>query len=187
MNRVKEKYRNEVASALMKHFGFTNVNQIPKLEKIIVSMGVGEAVQNKAILDFAVKDLQQITGRKPIITKATKSISNFKLRQGMPIGCKVTLRDEIMYEFFDRLITIVIPRIRDFKGISDESFDGRGNHSMGLKEQAVFPEIEFDKIDKVRGLNINIVTTAKTDEEGKELLRLLGMPFKKKNTNTTEI
>jgi large subunit ribosomal protein L5 len=142
-------------------------------------MGVGEATQNKALLDNAVKDLEQITGRKPIVTKARKSISNFKLRQGMPIGCKVTLRGEIMYEFFDRLVSIVIPRIRDFRGISTDSFDGRGNFSMGLKEQTVFPEIEFDKIDNLRGLNINIITTARNDDEARELLKELGMPFKR--------
>ncbi|MDX9950382.1 MAG: 50S ribosomal protein L5, partial [Candidatus Syntrophosphaera sp.] len=153
--------------------------QVPSLNKIVVSMGVGEATQNKALLDNAVKDLEQITGRKPIVTKARKSISNFKLRQGMPIGCKVTLRGEIMYEFFDRLVSIVIPRIRDFRGISTDSFDGRGNFSMGLKEQTVFPEIEFDKIDNLRGLNINIITTARNDDEARELLKELGMPFKR--------
>ncbi len=180
MNRLKEKYRNEVAQALMKVFNYTNVNQIPKLVKISVNMGVGAATQNKAILDNAVKDMEIITGRKPVITKAKKSISNFKLRQGMPIGCKVTLRDEIMYEFLDRLITVTIPRIRDFKGTPVNAFDGRGNYSIGIKEQTVFPEIVYDKIDAIRGMNITIVTTAKTDEEGRELLKLLGMPFQKK-------
>jgi len=181
MNRLKEKYRKEVKAELMKVFSYGNINQVPKLEKIIVSMGVGAATQNKAILDNAVKDLTQITGRKPLITKAKKSISNFKLREGVAIGCKVTLRDEIMYEFMDRLISIVIPRIRDFKGVPLNSFDGRGNYSVGIKEQTVFLEIDYDKIDAIRGMNITFVTNAKTDEEGKELLRLLGMPFVKKD------
>jgi len=180
MNRLKTKYRNEVIAELKKQFSYTNINQVPKLEKIIVSMGVGAAIQNKAILDNAVKDMIQITGRKPIVTKAKKSISNFKLREGMSIGCKVTLRDEVMFEFLDRLISIVIPRIRDFKGVPLNSFDGRGNYSVGIKEQTVFPEIDYDKIDQIRGMNINLVTTAQTDEEGRELLKLLGMPFAKK-------
>ncbi|NLW19048.1 MAG: 50S ribosomal protein L5 [Candidatus Cloacimonetes bacterium] len=179
MNRIKEQYRTAVVPALKKRFEYKNPHQVPRMEKIVVSMGVGEATQNKALLDNAVKDMEQITGRKPIITKARKSISNFKLRQGMPIGCKVTLRDEIMYEFFDRLVSIVIPRIRDFRGIDTDSFDGRGNFSMGLKEQTVFPEIEFDKIDTLRGLNINIITTAQNDDEARELLKELGMPFKR--------
>jgi len=179
MNRLKEKYRNETVPALMKTFEYKNINQVPKLEKIIVSMGVGSAVQNKANLDNAVKDLTQITGRKPLITKAKKSISNFKLREGMAIGCKVTLRDEVMYEFMDRLISIVIPRIRDFKGVPLNSFDGRGNYSVGIKEHTVFPEIDYDKIDAIRGMNISFVTTANTDEEGKELLKQMGMPFRK--------
>jgi len=179
MNRLKARYKEEAITNLLEYFSYGNVNQVPKLEKISVNMGVGLATQNKAILDNAVKDLMIITGRKPIVTKAKKSISNFKLRQNMPIGCKVTLRGEIMYEFLDRLISIVIPRIRDFRGLPRKSFDGRGNFSMGIKEQTVFPEIEYDKIDAVRGLNITIVTTAKTDEEGRELLSNLGMPFKK--------
>lgn len=179
MNRIKEHYRTAVVPALRKRFEYQNPHQVPSLAKIVVSMGVGEATENKALLDNAVKDMELITGRKPIITKARKSISNFKLREGMPIGCKVTLRDEIMYEFFDRLVSIVIPRIRDFRGISTDSFDGRGNFSMGLKEQTVFPEIEFDKIDNLRGLNINIVTTAQNDDEARELLKELGMPFKR--------
>jgi len=179
MNRIKEHYIANVVPALTKRFGYCNPHQVPKLEKIIVSMGVGAATQNKALLDNAVKDLQQITGRKSIITKARKSISNFKLRQGMPIGCKVTLRHEVMYEFIDRLISIVIPRMRDFRGVPVNAFDGRGNYSLGLKEQTVFPEIEYDKIDMIRGLNITIVTSAKTDEESRELLRELGMPFQK--------
>ena len=180
MNRLKEHYKNTVIPNLQKQFNYKNVHQVPKLDKIVVSMGVGAATQNKAILDNAVKDMEQITGRKPIVTRAKKSISNFKLRKGMPIGCKVTLRDEIMYEFFDRLVSIVIPRIRDFHGIPTDSFDGQGNFSIGLKEQTVFPEIEYDKIDTIRGLNINIITTARTDEEGRALLKELGMPFQHK-------
>lgn len=179
MNRLKEKYKSQVIPALTKHFNYKNPHQVPKLVKIVVSMGVGSATQNKAILDNAVKDMEQITGRKVLVTKARKSISNFKLRQGMPIGCKVTLRDEVMYEFFDRLTAIAIPRIRDFRGIKTDAFDGRGNFSFGLKEQTVFPEIEFDKVDAIRGLNITIVTTAHTDEECRQLLRELGMPFQK--------
>ena len=179
MTHLKDKYKKETIPALMKHFDFKNVNMVPRLEKISINMGVGIATQNKAILDNAVKDLTQITGRKPIITKAKKSISNFKLRQGMPIGCKVTLRGEIMYEFLNRLTSIVIPRIRDFRGVSAKSFDGRGNYTFGIKEQTVFPEIEYDKIDAIRGMDITIVTTADSDEEGKELLSSLGMPFRK--------
>ncbi len=179
MNRLKERYRNQVMDALSKRFGYKNPHQVPRLEKIVVSMGVGQATQNKAILDNAVKDMEIICGRKPIVTKAHKSISNFKLRKGMPIGCKVTLRDEVMYEFYDRLISLAIPRIRDFRGISTNAFDGRGNFSFGLKEQTVFPEIDYDKIDMIRGLNITIVTTAKTDEECRALLQELGMPFQK--------
>jgi large subunit ribosomal protein L5 len=181
MNRLKEKYRNSVAPALKKEFNYKNVNQIPKLEKIVISMGVGAATQNKALLDNAVKDLTQISGRKPIITKAKKSISNFKLREGMAIGCKVTLRDEVMFEFLDRLISIVFPRMRDFKGVSLNSFDGRGNYSLGIKEHTVFPEIDYDKIDTIRGMNIALITTAKNDEEGRELLKQLGIPFVKRN------
>ncbi len=179
MNRVKEHYKTNVVPAMQKRFGYNNPHQIPKLEKIVVSMGVGAATQNKALLDNAVKDLERVTGRKSIITRARKSISNFKLRQGMPIGCKVTLRHEVMYEFIDRLISIVIPRMRDFRGVPVNAFDGRGNYSLGLKEQIVFPEIEYDKIDMIRGLNITIVTSAKSDEECRELLRELGMPFQK--------
>jgi len=177
MNRLKEKYKSQVIPALTKYFDYKNPHQVPKMVKIVVSMGVGSATQNKAFLDNAVKDLEQITGRKVLVTKARKSISNFKLRQGMPIGCKVTLRDEAMYEFFDRLTAITIPRIRDFRGIKSDAFDGRGNFSFGLKEQTVFPEIEYDKVDAIRGMNINIVTTARTDEECRQLLREMGMPF----------
>jgi len=179
MTRLKEQYSSQVIPALQKRFAYKNPHQVPKLVKIIISMGVGSATQNKAILDNAVKDMEQITGRKAIVTKARKSISNFKLRQGMPIGCKVTLRDEVMYEFYDRLTSIVIPRIRDFRGIPADAFDGRGNFSMGLKEQTVFPEIEYDKVDAIRGMNISIVTTARTDEECRELLKELGMPFQR--------
>ncbi len=179
MNRLQEKYLKEVVPALMKEYDYKNINQVPKLLKLTVNMGVGQATQNKALLDNAVKDLTQISGRKPVLTKAKKSISNFKLREGMPIGCMVTLRGEIMFEFLDRLIAIVIPRMRDFRGSSPKSFDGRGNYSLGVKEQTVFPEIEYDKIDTVRGMNISIVTTAKTDDEGRALLKSLGMPFKK--------
>lgn len=179
MNRLKEQYKTQVVEALKKRFGYKNPHQVPRLDKIVLSMGVGHATQNKALLDNAVKDMEQICGRKVVVTRARKSISNFKLRQGMPIGCKVTLRDEVMYEFCDRLISIVIPRIRDFHGIPVDSFDGRGNYSFGLKEQTVFPEIEYDKIDAIRGLNITVVTTAHTDEECRELLRELGMPFQK--------
>ncbi|MCF7912866.1 MAG: 50S ribosomal protein L5 [Candidatus Cloacimonetes bacterium] len=179
MNRLKDKYLKEVVPALMKEYDYKNPNQVPQLMKLVVNMGVGQATQTKALLDNAVKDMIQITGRKPVVTKAKKSISNFKLREGMPIGCMVTLRGEIMYEFLDRLIAIVIPRVRDFRGMSPKSFDGRGNYSMGIKEQTVFPEIEYDKIDAVRGMNISIVTSAATDEEGRSLLKTLGMPFKK--------
>lgn len=180
MNRLKTHYKEQVIPALTKRFEYTNPHQVPKMVKIVCSMGVGHATQNKALLDNAVKDMEQITGRKVLITKARKSISNFKLRQGMPIGCKVTLRDEVMYEFFDRLISIVIPRIRDFRGIPVNAFDGRGNFSLGVKEQTVFPEIEYDKVDAIRGLNITIVTSADTDEESRELLREMGMPFERK-------
>lgn len=179
MNRLKEHYQKTVVPALQKSFAYKNPHQVPRVAKIIVSMGVGSATQNKAMLDNAVKDMEQITGRKVIVTKARKSISNFKLRQGMPIGCKVTLRSEVMYEFLDRLVSIVIPRFRDFHGIPVNSFDGRGNYSFGLKEQTVFPEIEYDKIDAIRGLNITIVTTAHTDDECHALLKELGMPFQR--------
>lgn len=179
MNKLFEKYKKETIPALMKHFDYNNVHCVPKLKKISVNMGVGIATQNKALLDNAVKDMTMITGRKPVVTKAKKSISNFKLREGMPIGCKVTLRGEVMYEFFDRLVSIVIPRVRDFRGISTKSFDGRGNFTLGIKEQTVFPEIEYDKIDALRGMDITFVTSASSDEEGRELLQRLGMPFKK--------
>ncbi|MBQ0104926.1 MAG: 50S ribosomal protein L5 [Armatimonadetes bacterium] len=180
MARLKEKYVNEVAAELKEQFQYKNVMMIPKITKIVVSMGLGEAIQDSKILDGAVNDLQRITGQKPVITKAKKSISNFKLREGYKVGAKVTLRGAIMYEFLDRLLNIALPRVRDFQGIPEESFDGRGNFSMGLKEQLVFPEIAYDQIDKIRGMNICICTTANTDEEGRELLRKMGMPFAKK-------
>jgi large subunit ribosomal protein L5 len=179
MNRVKEKYLNEVKPALIKKFNYTSVMQAPKLDKIVVNMGVGDAMQNSKALDAAVEELTQIVGQKPIITKAKKSIANFKLREGVAIGCKVTLRGERMYEFYDKLVSISLPRVRDFRGLSKNSFDGRGNYTIGIKEQLIFPEINYDKVFKIRGMDIVIVTTAKTDEEGRELLAQLGMPFKK--------
>ncbi len=179
MNRLKEKYKNSVAAELTKKFAYTSSMQIPKVEKIVVNMGVGDAVANSKVLDDAVEELTQITGQKPIVTKAKKSIANFKLREGMPIGCKVTLRGDRMYEFLDKLVSIALPRVRDFHGISGNSFDGRGNYTLGVKEQLIFPEINFDKVKKVRGMDIVIVTTAKTDEEGRTLLQLMGMPFRK--------
>jgi len=178
VSRLKDKYKNDVVSAMMKKFGYKNIMQVPKLEKVVVNMGVGEAIQNSKIMDSAVSDLTAIAGQRPVVTKAKKSIAAFKLRQGMKIGCKVTLRGDRMYEFVDKLISVALPRVRDFRGLSPKSFDGRGNYSMGVKEQLIFPEIEYDKIDKVRGMDIIFVTTAKTDEEARELLRLLGMPFK---------
>jgi len=178
MAKLKDLYQEKVMPALMKRFGYQNRMEVPRLEKIVINMGLGEAIQNIKILDSAVQELSQITGQKPIITKAKKSIAQFKLRTGMPIGCMVTLRKERMYEFFSRLVNIALPRVRDFKGVSGKSFDGRGNYSLGIREQLIFPEIHYDKIDKVKGMNIIIVTTAKTDEEGKELLKLLGMPFR---------
>lgn len=179
MNRLHKKFKEEVIPEMMKQFEYKNVNQVPKLAKISLNMSVGEATENKALLDNAVKEMIQISGRKPIITKAKKSISNFKLREGMPIGCKVTLRREIMYEFLDRLISIYIPRVRDFRGVSPKAFDGRGNYTLGIKEQTIFPEIDYDNIDALRGLGISIITTAETDDVARELLRKLGLPFKK--------
>lgn len=179
MARLREMYKTEVVPALCEKFAFKNVHQAPKMEKIVINMGVGEAVQNGKALEAAIGDLTLISGQKPIITKAKNSIATFKLREGMPIGCKVTLRGERMYEFIDRLIVSALPRVRDFKGISNKGFDGRGNYTLGVKEQLIFPEIDFDKIDKLRGMNITFVTTAKTDEEAKELLSLLGAPFAK--------
>lgn len=178
MAKLKELYQEKVVPALMKRFNYKNKMEVPKLEKIVINMGLGEAIQNIKILDSAVQELSLITGQKPVITKAKKSIAQFKLRAGMPIGVMVTLRKDRMYEFFNRLVNVALPRVRDFKGVSGKSFDGRGNYALGLREQLIFPEIHYDKIDKVKGMNIVIVTTGKTDEEGKELLRLLGMPFR---------
>ena len=175
--RLKEKYLSEVAKAMMDKFGYKNIMEIPKVEKVIINIGVGEAVANPKVLDAAVGDLTLISGQKPVITRAKKSIAAFKLRQGMPIGTKVTLRGERMYHFLDKLINVSLPRVRDFRGISPKAFDGRGNYALGMKEQLIFPEISYDKIDKTRGMDIVIVTTAKTDEEARELLKLLGMPF----------
>nr|WP_041356169.1 50S ribosomal protein L5 [Melioribacter roseus] len=181
--RLKEKYNKEIAPKLMEQFGYKNFMQVPRLAKIVVNMGVGQAVQDPKILDEAVKDLETITGQKASIRTAKKSISNFKLREGMKIGAKVTLRREMMYEFLDRLITIALPRVRDFRGISDKSFDGRGNYTLGIKEQIIFPEINIDKVNRVLGMDITFVTTAKTDKEAYELLSAFGMPFRKKENN----
>lgn len=178
--RLQEKYNNEVVQALMEKFGYKNIMEVPKLEKIVLNMGVGEAKDNAKVLESAVSDMQLITGQKPVITRAKKSVANFKIRQNMPIGCKVTLRKQNMYEFADKLMNVALPRVRDFRGVSDKSFDGRGNYTFGIKEQLIFPEVEYDKIDKVRGMDIIFVTTAKTDEEARELLRFLGMPFAQK-------
>lgn len=178
MARLKDRYRAEVVPALMKRFDYKNVMEAPRVKKVVVSMGVGQAHQDPKLLDAAMNDLSVITGQKPAVTRARKSISNFKIREGMRIGCKVTLRGEMMYEFLDRLFNVALPRVRDFQGIPPESFDGRGNFGMGLKEQLVFPEIDYDKIDRTRGMNIVIETTAKTDEEGRELLRAMGLPFR---------
>lgn len=177
MARLKEFYSQEVAPAMMKKFGYKNVMEIPKVEKIVVNMGVSEAVGNPKVLDAAVADLTQISGQKPIVTKAKKSISAFKVREGMSIGTKVTLRGERMYHFMDKLLNVALPRVRDFRGISPKAFDGRGNYTLGVKEQLIFPEMEYDKIDKIRGMDITIVTNANTDEEARELLKLMGMPF----------
>lgn len=177
MARLRDRYREEIAPAMMRDFGYRNVYQVPKLEKIVLNVGLGEAIANARALDAAVGDLAQITGQKPVVTRAKKSIASFKLRAGMPIGAMVTLRGPRMYEFYDRLVAITLPRIRDFRGVSPNSFDGRGNYTLGLREQIVFPEIDYDRIDKVRGLEISFVTTARTDEEGRRLLALLGMPF----------
>ncbi|WP_379136882.1 50S ribosomal protein L5 [Paenibacillus sp. sgz500958] len=177
--RMKERFLNEITPALMQKFNYTTVMQVPKIEKVVINMGVGDAVQNSKVLDAAVNDMQLIAGQKPVITKAKKSIAGFKLRENMPIGVKVTLRGERMYYFLDKLFNVTLPRVRDFRGVSTKAFDGRGNYTLGLKEQLIFPEIEYDKVDKVRGMDIVIVTTAKTDEESRELLVQLGMPFAK--------
>jgi len=179
MNRLQERYENEVVKSLMEKFNYSSKMQAPKIEKIVLNIGVGDAVSNSKLLDDAVNELTLITGQKPVITKAKKSIAGFKLREGQAIGCKVTLRGERMYEFLDKLINVSLPRVRDFRGVSNNSFDGRGNYTLGIKEQLIFPEIDFDKVNKLRGMDIVFVTTAKTDEEGHELLAKLGMPFQK--------
>ncbi len=178
MARLKEKYTEEIAPALQQKFGYKNVMQIPRLDKVVVNMGVGEAITNSKAIDSAVSDLTKIVGQKPIVTKAKKSIAAFKLREGMSIGTKVTLHGDRMYEFVDRLLNVALPRVRDFRGVSAKSFDGRGNYTVGIKEQLIFPEIEYDKIDKLRGMDVVFVTTAKSDEEAREMLRLFGMPFR---------
>ena len=179
MSRLKETYQNEIVDAMIKKFGYKNIMEVPKLDKIVVNMGVGEAKENAKVLEEAVKELETITGQKVVTTKARKSVANFKIREGMPIGCKVTLRGDKMYEFADRLINLSLPRVRDFRGVNPNAFDGRGNYALGIKEQLIFPEIEYDKVTKVRGMDIIFVTTAKTDEEARELLRLFNMPFAK--------
>lgn len=179
MSRLQETYKNDIVPAMTKKFGYKNVMQVPKLDKIVINMGVGEAKENAKVLETAVRDLETITGQKAVITKAKKSVANFKVREGMAIGCKVTLRGERMYEFADRLINLALPRVRDFRGVKSDSFDGRGNYAMGVREQLIFPEIEYDKVDKVRGMDIIFVTTAGTDEEARELLTQFGMPFAK--------
>jgi len=179
VSRLKETYNNEIVNAMMKKFGYKNVMQVPKLNKIVINMGVGEAKDNAKVLESAVKDLETITGQKAVLTRAKKSVANFKIREGLAIGCKVTLRGEKMYEFMDRLVNLALPRVRDFRGINPNSFDGRGNYALGIKEQLIFPEIEYDKVDKVRGMDIIFVTTANTDEEARELLTLFNMPFQK--------
>lgn len=178
MDRLQEKYKNEVVPELTKKFGYKNIMQLPKIEKVIINMGVGEAVGNPKALDAAVTDLTAIAGQKPQLTRAKKSLAAWKLREGMPIGCKVTLRGTRMYQFLDKFMNVALPRVRDFRGVSEKAFDGRGNYAVGLREQLIFPEIDYDKIDKIRGMNIVIVTSAHTDEEAKELLRLMGMPFR---------
>ncbi len=179
MSRLYETYKTEIVDAMIKKFGYKNIMEVPKLDKVVINMGVGEAKENAKILDAAVKELEIIAGQKVVTTKAKKSVANFKIREGMPIGCKVTLRGEKMYEFVDRLVNLALPRVRDFRGVSANSFDGRGNYALGIKEQLIFPEIEYDKVDKVRGMDVVFVTTAKTDEEARELLTLFNMPFQK--------
>lgn len=178
-SRLKEAYKNEIVDAMMKKFNYKNIMEVPKLEKVVINMGVGEAKENAKVLETAVKDLETIAGQKAILTKAKKSVANFKIREGMAIGCKVTLRGERMYEFVDRLINLSLPRVRDFRGVNPNAFDGRGNYALGIKEQLIFPEIEYDKVDKVRGMDVIFVTTAKSDEEARELLTLFNMPFQK--------
>jgi large subunit ribosomal protein L5 len=178
MSRLKETYQTDLMPALTKEFSYTSPMEVPRLEKIVLNMGLGEAIQNIKVLDAAMEELTLIAGQRPVVTRARKSIASFKLREGMPIGCMVTLRKGMMYEFFDKLVNVALPRVRDFRGLSDKSLDGRGNFTVGIKEHIIFPEIEYDKIDKIKGLNITIVTTAKTDEEGKALLKMMGMPFR---------
>ena len=179
MSRLKDMYKNEIMDAMIKKFGYKNSMEVPKLEKVVINMGVGEAKDNAKVLESAMADMEKISGQKAVVTKAKNSIANFKIREGMPIGCKVTLRGEKMYEFVDRLINLALPRVRDFRGVNPNAFDGRGNYALGIKEQLIFPEIEYDKIDKVRGMDVIFVTTAKTDEEARELLRLFNMPFQR--------
>ena len=179
MNRLEQKYKETVISAMMEKFGYKNVMEVPRVEKVVINIGVGDAIQNAKALEDSVKELEQITGQKAVVTKAKKSIANFKLRAGMPIGCKVTLRSEKMYDFLDKRMNMSLPRVRDFRGVSDTSFDGRGNYTLGVKEQLIFPEIDYDKVSKIRGMDVVIVTTAKTNDEAKALLTDLGMPFKK--------
>ena len=179
MSRLKDTYKNEIAAKMQEKFGYKNVMEIPKIEKIVLNMGVGEAKENAKLLDAAVADMEAITGQHAVVTKARNSVANFKIREGQGIGCKTTLRGEKMYDFLDRLVNLALPRVRDFRGVNPNSFDGRGNYALGLKEQIIFPEIEYDKVDKVRGMDVIVVTTAKTDEEARELLRLFGMPFAK--------
>ena len=179
MSRLKEQYQNEIVDAMIKKFGYKNIMEVPKLDKVVINMGIGEAKDNAKLLDSAIADMEKITGQKAVVCKAKKSVANFKLREGMAIGCKTTLRGEKMYEFVDRLINLALPRVRDFRGVNPNAFDGRGNYALGIKEQIIFPEIEYDKVDKVRGMDIIFVTTAKTDEEARELLTLFNMPFAK--------
>ena len=179
MSRLKEQYQNEIVDAMIKKFGYKNIMEVPKLDKVVINMGVGEAKENAKVLESAIADMEKIAGQKAVVTRAKNSVANFKIREGMPIGCKVTLRGERMYEFVDRLINLALPRVRDFRGVNPNAFDGRGNYALGIKEQLIFPEIEYDKIDKVRGMDVIFVTTAKTDEEARELLKQFNMPFAK--------
>ena len=179
MSRLKEQYQNEIVDAMIKKFGYKNIMEVPKLDKVVINMGVGEARDNAKVLESAISDMEKISGQKAVVTRAKNSVANFKIREGMPIGCKVTFRGERMYEFVDRLINLALPRVRDFRGVNPNAFDGRGNYALGIKEQLIFPEIEYDKIDKVRGMDVIFVTTAKTDEEARELLRQFNMPFAK--------
>ena len=179
MSRLKEQYQNEIVDAMIKKFGYKNIMEVPNLDKVVINMGVGEAKENAKVLESAIADMEKIAGQKAVVTRAKNSVANFKIREGMPIGCKVTLRGEKMYEFVDRLINLALPRVRDFRGVNPNAFDGRGNYALGIKEQLIFPEIEYDKIDKVRGMDVIFVTTAKTDEEARELLKQFNMPFAK--------